>query len=131
MNAKQQTTAICLLVVGLLISSCSTFAQPAPAATSVPPTLVPTPTNWNGIPIMPGYLTAQEDMGDYQFTIKASAEDIKTYYGQEMARLGWKFSPELMPSGSTDPMYTKGSAYVAFKIFSQGDVNTVYIHLVK
>lgn len=93
--------------------------------------LTSTPTNWNGIPIMPEATAGQEVMGDYQFETNVSAEEIKAYYEHEMAGLGWKLRPEMMASIPTDLAFKKGNTFVFFKVDSSGSKNTVMIHLVQ
>jgi hypothetical protein len=96
------------------------------------PTLVPVLTNWNGIPIMAEAITGQEDMGDYQFTIKASSEEITNYYKKEMAKLGWKLRTDMMTKvPGTALSFSKGSKYVFFMIESQGENYIVYLHPVQ
>jgi hypothetical protein len=129
-----------LLVVAYLISilsACSSNISPIATSASQPtelptqteaPTLIPTPIYWNGIPIIPGAINGHEDMGDYQFTLKSSSTNIKAYYQQEMAKLGWTIRPDLMASVSTDLAFNKGGDYIFFLIQSEGDNNLVYIH---
>jgi hypothetical protein len=105
---------------------------PSPSSTSADtPTLPPAPANWNGIPIMSDAFTGQEDMGDYQFTTKASAEEIKKYYEREMANLGWELRPEMMASIPTDLAFKKSGTFVFFKIDPEGNNNVVMIHIVQ
>jgi hypothetical protein len=81
---------------------------------------------------MPEAITGQEDMGDYQFTTKASAAEITTYYEQEMAKLKWTLSPDMMTKVPGIALsFTKGNTFIFFKIESQGQNNVVYIHLVQ
>lgn len=80
---------------------------------------------------MPNATAGQEFMGDYQFTTKASAEEINTYYKSEMAALGWELRPDMMASIPTDLAFMKGNTYVFFKIDPAGNENIVMIHLVQ
>jgi hypothetical protein len=96
------------------------------------PTLVPALTIWNGIPIMQEAITGQEDMGDYKYTVKASAEEITNYYKKEMAKLGWKLRTDMMTKvPGTALSFSKGSKYVFFAIEPQGEYNIVDIHPVQ
>ena len=105
---------------------------PSSSSTSAnAPTLTPALANWKGIPIMPDALTGQEVVDDYQFTTKASAEEIKTYYKSEMVNMGWGLRQDMMDSIPTDLAFKKGGTFVFFKINPEGDNNVVWIHIVK
>ena len=97
------------------------------ASTAGTPTLIPAYTIWNGIPIIPGIISGKEELGDYQFTTKASAAEIIAFYESEMPKLGWGLSPDMMAS-SEEPVFSKGGMYAFFKITPEGDHNVVYIH---
>jgi len=51
-------------------------------------------SSWNDIPIMPGALAGGEiDDGKgagYVFTVRASADEVKTFYKTELGKLGWE-----------------------------------------
>ena len=66
-------------------------------------------------------------MGDYQFTTKVSAEEIVAFYESEMPKLGWELSPDMMASPE-EPVFIKEGTYAFFKVFTEGDLNVVYIH---
>jgi len=91
---------------------------------------LPAPAKWNGIPIMPGALDGKEDMGDYQFIINSPATEIKAFYKDEMAVLGWELRQDMMDSIPTDLAFQKGGSFVFFKITPDGNNNAVMIHVV-
>jgi hypothetical protein len=137
MNTNQRITAISLLLIGLFICGCKP-SIPTPIPTDIPtetPTESPTPTlaptDWNGIPIMPGITSGGEYMDDYQFTTSASKEEIIAYYEQEMPRLGWALDPTMMSSGASDLVFNKENVYVFFLITLEGNNNVVDIHPVQ
>jgi hypothetical protein len=95
-------------------------------------TLVPALTDWKGIPIMPGAISGQEEMGDYQFTTAASENDIVNYYQQELPKSGWVLQPNMMTQvPGTALAFKKGNTFVFFKIDAQGSNNVVLMHIVQ
>lgn len=95
-------------------------------------TLVPALTDWKGIPIMPGAISGQEEMGDYQFTTAASENDIANYYQQELPKSGWVLQPNMMTQvPGTALAFKKGNTFVFFKIDAQGSNNVVLMHIVQ
>jgi hypothetical protein len=99
----------------------------AVASTAGTPHLNSEYTLWNGIPILPGMITGKEELGDYQFTTKTSADDVNAFYESEMPKLGWELRPDMMVS-SEELVFIKENTYVFFKIAPEGDLNLVYIH---
>ena len=148
MNLSFRIAAIVFILAGCLLIGCRA-AEPAPAPTEAPtplpttaptatlppaPTTAPTqaelPTEWNGIPVFPDALTAQEDMGDLRMTIAALPLRITTFYNQEMPKLGWKLD-ESMTAGSSDLVFVKDDTYAFFRIIPADGNNEVDVHLVK
>ena len=76
---------------------------------------------------MPGIISGKEEMGDYQFTTKASAANIISFYESEMPKLGWDLSPDMMASPE-EPVFSKEGTFAFFMISPEGDHNNVYIH---
>ena len=112
----------------ILVHAPSMQESPAAiASTAGSPTLIPAYTIWNGIPIIPGIISGKEELGDYQFTTKASATEIIAFYESEMPKMGWELSPDMMAS-SEEPVFSKGGTFAFFKITAEGDHNIVYIH---
>lgn len=108
-------SAACLLLLALILTACSSFAQPAPTPapagtftavptrtatrapirTPSPPTETPaTASEWNGIPIMPGAVAGDGDEESYVFTIQATPQEVQEYYELELGRLGWQLSAQ-------------------------------------
>jgi hypothetical protein len=95
-------------------------------------TLVPGLTEWKGIPIMPGAINGQEELGDYHFMTPASENDIVNYYEQELPKSGWVLQPNMMTQvPGTALAFKKGNIFVFFKIDAQGDNNVVLMHIVQ
>ena len=113
----------------ILVRSPSKQGSPAVANASSAgtPTLNPTYTLWNGIPLLPGMISGKEDTGDYQITTKASTAEIVAFYESEMPKLGWELAPDMMASAE-EPVFLKEGTYAFFKVFTEGDHNLVYIH---
>jgi hypothetical protein len=103
-------------------------ATPEPTIT---PTLIPPLAEYNGIPIMPAAITGMEFMGDYQFTTLVSAEKIIAYYERELVMGGWKIRADMKESIPTDMAFQKNSLFVFFKIETEGENNTVFLHFVQ
>lgn len=71
-------------------------------------------------------------MGDFQFTVNVSAEEIQSFYEQKMTELAWENRQDMtdMATG-TEFTYAKGNTFAFFKIDPQGEGNIVYIHIVE
>jgi len=101
MNAKPQTAFICFLVISLLISSCSTFAQAAPTVTSVSstPTLVP--------PTLPTY---SEVVSTYPPGVEYSCTDAEVSYITSDGGI-WVFASGLICDGQSQIKVDPGGTY--------------------
>jgi hypothetical protein len=149
MNPIQRIIAIFILLFSFTISSCSPSLLPTateipPTETAIPtntpqptqkptetPTLIPALSNWNGIPIIPDAIAGKEEMGDYQFTSKSSAKIIRTYYEQEMIKLGWVLRTDMVPPNNPDFCFSKDNTFAFFLIQTEGNNSVVYIHPVQ
>ena len=148
MKICSRIAAILFILASLFLIGCRA-AEPAPAPTAAPtplPTTAPTatlppaptsaptpavlPAEWNGIPVFPDALTAEEDMGDLRMTTAALPLRITTFYKQEMPNLGWKLD-ESMTSSSSDLVFVKDDTYAFFRIVPADGKNEVDVHLVK
>lgn len=148
MNLSSRIAAIVFILAGCLLIGCRA-AEPAPAPTAAPtplpttaptathppaPTTAPTqaelPADWNGIPVFPEALTAEEDMGDLRMTIAALPLRIVAFYKQEIPKLGWKLDDSMSSSGS-DLVFVKDDTYAFFRIIPADGGNEVDVHLVK
>jgi len=76
-------------------------------------------TEWNGIPVMPGAILGDGDIDAYRFTIKATRDEIQSYYERELANLGW----EPMASG-------EGNAGVFLMFFTDPQDATLTVTIV-
>jgi hypothetical protein len=146
MNLAIRIAAVFFIMAGFLLTGCQTAKEtPMPAeipakiptattatlpsvATSAP-TQVALPAEWNGIPVFPDALTAEEDMGDLRMTTAALPLRIVAFYKQKMPDLGWALE-ESMTSGS-DLVFVKDGIYAFFRVVQGDRNNEVDIHLVK
>jgi hypothetical protein len=94
------------------------------------PTLNPTYTLWNGIPIIPSIISGKEESGDYQITTKSSTTEVVAFYESEMPKLGWELSEDMMAS-EEEPVFVKEGTFAFFKVSPEGDHNIVWIHTFK
>ncbi len=113
-----------------------------PTQTPVPPTETPSApdlpmpsgepsTEWEGIPVMPNAIAGEGDSTGYSFTIKATAEEIQSFYETELAKLGWGlFTSGQGASGATLLMFMKDVSIVSVSIIPQPD-GVMYVLLVK
>lgn len=145
-------TEIRMITIGImlnlfLLAGCTTAPEVLPTATSIPPTATSRPTNtpmptetpelfpaltsWNEIPIFPDAISGKEEFGDYQFAAKTPISILKAYYEQEMPKLGWELRPDMMEMSSSDLAFNKGDTFVFFLIKPEGDLKTVFIHIVQ
>jgi hypothetical protein len=113
-----------------------------PTRTAIPPTetpsapVLPMPsgeplTEWEGIPVMPNAIAGDGDSQGYSFTVNASAEEIQTFYENELAKLGWTLLTS--GQGSTSAillMFMKDISIVSVSIIPQPD-GVMYVLLVK
>jgi hypothetical protein len=151
---KKPIAAILLLLI-LVLTACSSFAQPTP--TTIPtltftviPTLMPTyiplsPTEtpdavsalvpegqpaseWDGIPIMPDAIAGEGDEESYVFMVKATPQQVQDYYQLELGKLGWQ--PFATGDGDSSLMFmNNASATLTVSIIAKGD--EVLVLLVK
>ncbi len=147
MNLSFRIAAIFFILAGCLLIGCRA-AEPAPAPTEVPtcrpttapaatlpptPTIAPTqaelPAEWNGIPVFPDALTAEEVMDELHITTGALPLRITTFYNQEMANLGW--TPDQSLARGSDLVFVKDNIYAFIRIIPINGKNEVYIYLVK
>jgi hypothetical protein len=107
MDRAQRVWAFALL--GICISACSLFSSlaskptptPAPTETSTrtaasAPSEGPgeggnTPSNWKGIPIMPGATDGADDGESYSYYVTATLSEVESFYSAQMPPLGWTF----------------------------------------
>lgn len=129
-----------------MLSACSAVGHPSPAVV-LASTFTPSPTwisptntiashieapnpvstlegqvaaDWNGIPIMPNAAAGEGDEESYVFTIKATPEQVQTYYQVELAKLGWQ--PLAADGGDSSLIFTNGtSTTLTISILAKGD----------
>lgn len=136
-------SAACLLLLALILTACSSFAQPtptptptgtfaavptrtatrAPTHTPSPPTETPgTASEWNGIPIMPGAVAGDGDEESYVFTIQATPQEVQEYYELELGKLGWQLSAQEDDDASLLLIFINdASATLTVSIIAKGD----------
>ncbi len=95
---------------------------PAPTATPTETPVPPTPkvryptlpppkgtpvTSWNNIPILPEAIAGDAKkmkksklIGEYLYTVKASLEEIRAFYEEQMAAKGWKAGQSVILEGN-------------------------------
>ncbi len=139
----------CLLLLALILTACSSFAQPtptptptgtftavptrtatrAPTHTPSPPTETPaTASEWNGIPIMPGAVAGDGDEESYVFTIRATSQQIQEYYELELGKLGWQLSAQEDDDASLLLIFINdASATLTVSIIAKGDAALVLL----
>lgn len=114
----------------------------APTQTTVPATetpsqpLLPMPSGkpaseWGGIPIMPNAIAGDSDSSGYSFIIKASVDEIQSFYEKKLAQLGWNMFASGV--GTTDAViliFMKDGGTFSVTIIPQKD-GTTYVMLVK
>ncbi len=150
-----KNAAIIFLLAGFLLTGCQA-PETAPMPTEIPteiPTKIPTataaptatvaipptatsvpaqaalPSEWNGIPVFPEAITAEESMGDLSMTTAAPSIKIIAYYKQKMPDFGWELDPSMM--GGSDLAFVKDNVYAFFLITPLDGKNQVDVHLVK
>ena len=85
-------------------------------------------SSWNGIPIMPGAISGEEDENGYSYTIRADAKLVQDFYNKGMPEEGWKyFATGTGETGSLLLMYQKGDKTCTISIYEQGGVSLVLI----
>lgn len=149
MHIYLKIAAVFFLLAGFLLTGCQ-----APEATPVPtqiPTEIPTataaptatlpptatsapaqaalPSEWNGIPVFPEAITAEDYMGDLRMTTAAPSIKIMAFYKQKMPDFGWELDTSMM--GGSDLAFVKDNVYAFFLITPLDGKNQVDVHLVK
>lgn len=79
-------------------------------------------TEWNGIPVMPEAIAADESEGLYGYTIKVDVTVVQEFYADKLPDLGWT-EVFTMPdsSGLSVLVYQKGSQMVTVTITTLED----------
>lgn len=139
----KNTTKLAILSVfaGVLLA-CNAMLPPfaattSPQSTATGPGAPPAGTsgqplvNWEGIPIMPGAVSAENDAKGYTYSIRASVNDVKNFYTTQLGSQGW----QVMGSGQASAnslimIFTKGSDTVTVSVIPQSD-STLYVLLAK
>jgi hypothetical protein len=120
-----------------------------PTNTAVPPTntpvsvtatpaapVLPMPSgkpaaDWQGIPVMPQAIAGDGDSTGYSFTIKASSDEVQSFYAQAMPKLGWNMfaTGQGGKAGAILLMFMKGAGTASITIIPQAD-GLLYVLLV-
>ena len=108
---------------------------PATETPSAPELKMPTgkpDSKWEGFPIMPNAIAGEGDSKGYSFTIKASADDIQSFYAKELKKLGWNLfaNGNGNNTGTILLMFMKGTDTFMVSIIPQPD-GIMYVLLVK
>jgi len=133
---------VCLFLLVLILTACSSLAQPTatpiptptltvaptrtatstPTSTPLPPTETPAvASEWEGIPIMPGAVAGDGDEEGYVFTIQATPQQIQEYYELELGKLGWAASVQGAGNDSLILTFTKdASVMITVSIIAKG-----------
>ncbi len=142
---KNTTKFIILLLLTGVLLACNAMLPPFAATTSpqsaatgpgAPPAGTSGPAgqpfaNWEGIPIMPGAVSAENDAKGYTYSIKASLDDVKNFYTTQLGQQGW----QVMGSGQASAtslimIFSKGSDTVTVSVIPQSE-GTLYVFLTK
>ena len=142
----QKSIAASIVLLFLVLTSCSRLIPPAPTAIQtstfmVAPLITATPaptqtpdvvtgllpegqpaSEWNGIPIMPGAIAGEGDEESYVFTIKATPQQVADYYEAELATLGWQpFGTDNKEASLMLLFMDETSATLTINIIAKGD----------
>lgn len=81
---------------------------------------------------MPNALAGEENGTSYSFTIVASPNEIQTYYGKELAKLGWNlFATGQSPASITVMLiFMKDTTMVTLSLIPYPD-GLMYVMIVK
>lgn len=106
------------------------IAQAAAAQESVLPSGTPL-TEWEGIPIMPGVISGEATDDVYQFTIRATVDEITSYYETELTNLGHELQTTEEGTGYSSLYFSNGSTTIVLFIAPLGDLTGVAITISK
>jgi hypothetical protein len=90
---------------------------PAQGSAGTEEIVLPTGTplaEWEGIPIMPGAISGESADGAYQYTVRASIDEVILFYQTELADIGYETALE-------------ESAEYSMVSFGKGDTNGVIV----
>ncbi len=86
---------------------------------------------WEEIPVLPSASAGEELKTGYAFIVKASQEEVQSYYQTEMEMRGWSFlASGKGATGAVLLIFTKGQETVTISIIPQAD-GVMYVLLVK
>jgi hypothetical protein len=85
------------------------------------------PAEWEGIPIMPGALSGGETSEGYEFSTRATIDEITQFYDAALAELGYSLTTSGEDSGITFLLFERGSAQAIVGILPASDLNRVQI----
>ncbi len=132
------------LLTGVLLA-CNAMLPPFAATTSpgssttvpgAPPAGTSGPAgqplaNWEGIPIMPGAVSAENDAKGYTYSIKASLDDVKNFYVQQLGSQGWQpLGSGQASANSLIMIFSNGSDTVTVSVIPQSE-GALYVFLTK
>jgi hypothetical protein len=111
--------------------SAVTTSAPSTNASSVPAPSGKPSAEWEGIPVMPGAVAAENDAKGYTYSVKASVDDVKNFYVQQLGQQGWQLlGGGQATTNSLIMIFTKGSDTVTVSAIPQSD-GTLYVFLAK
>ncbi len=85
-------------------------------------------SEWKGIPVMPGAIAGEGDSTAYKFTIRATVEEIQSYYEKELAKQGINLLASGQgQNGSILLIFMKEVQTVSISIFPYQDLYIVML----
>lgn len=106
-------------------------AQPAAATEEA---ILPSGTplaEWQDIPIMPGAVNGEAADDVYQFTIRATVDEVTDYYKTELPNLGYEFQTTEEGAGYVSVYFSNGSTNIVLFVAPIGDLTGVAITISK
>ncbi len=79
-------------------------------------------SEWNGLPVMPGALTGQDDGSGYTYTINASLDEAINFYNTQLPALGWSLLAQSEGGEAVIMIYMQESAAATVSIIPLDDI---------
>lgn len=106
------------------------IAQVATTPESVLPSGTPV-AEWQGIPIMPNAISGEATDDVYQFTIRATVDEVTNYYKTALPNIGYEFQTAEEGTGYTSLYFSNGITTITLFIAPLGDITGVAITIIK
>lgn len=102
--------------------------------TTTPESVLPSGTpvaEWQGIPIMPNAISGEATDDVYQFTIRATVDEVTNYYTTALPNVGYEFQTAEEGTGYTSLYFSNGTTTITLFIARLGDITGVAITIIK